>query len=170
MSFAQSSQHTFIQYAIGLTFAVLGLSIQTSHFGSSIIADALEILAWLALLSSGMLGLARWEKVPQIYQMFGVADVNDTYLSKLRFGKAQGVRDVTSVDTHETEPIDKTLQRVGEEGKKIAAMIEEANAKSSRMYNAQKGLFVSGFILLAAARSAIPVTRMLVVLMRRTPY
>ena len=64
-------QEKFEFYFLSLTFIILGLSIQTSHFGVHAISDGLELLGWISLFVSGMAGLSRMRWAPFLY---GVKD------------------------------------------------------------------------------------------------
>jgi hypothetical protein len=170
MAAAQSSQHTFIQYAIGLTFTVLGLSIQTSRFGASRTADILELVAWLALLVSGMIGLARWEQVSQMYRLFGHQDSEDDLISKLQMARAGGLAEVTTIEDNRSEALEDTLARVKRRRQGIEELITAGNRRSRRLYNAQKALFGLGFLALVFARAFGPGLRILESLLRHEPY
>ena len=52
-------QEKFEFYFLSLTFVILGLSIQTSKFGTHPISDGLELFGWISLFVSGMAGLSR---------------------------------------------------------------------------------------------------------------
>jgi hypothetical protein len=57
-------------YLLTLTFTVLALAVQTAKFSGPIVADGFELLGWLGLLSSGLLGIFRFDLVPKVYQLF----------------------------------------------------------------------------------------------------
>ena len=56
-------------YLLALAFSVLGLSIQTAQFGEYLLADVLELTGWLALFTSGVIGIMRAEWVPVAYEI-----------------------------------------------------------------------------------------------------
>jgi len=56
-------------YLLALTFSILGLSIQTAIFGKNLFADAFELLGWLSLFLSGVIGILRAEWVPVAYDI-----------------------------------------------------------------------------------------------------
>ena len=66
---AQKTQEKFEFYVISLVFTLLALSIQTSKFGSSNIADASELSGWVSLLVSGLAGLWRMQFVPIVVSL-----------------------------------------------------------------------------------------------------
>lgn len=59
----------FEYYLLALTFAILGLSIQTAQFGAYLFADVLELVGWAALFASGIIGILRGEWVPVAYEL-----------------------------------------------------------------------------------------------------
>jgi hypothetical protein len=61
---AQKQQDRFEFYLVSLVFTLLALSIQTSGFGESSVADIFELLGWVSLLTSGISGLWRMEFLP----------------------------------------------------------------------------------------------------------
>jgi len=62
-------QEKFEFYFLSLTFIILGLSIQTSKFGTHAISDGLELLGWIFLFISGMAGLSRMRWAPSLYRV-----------------------------------------------------------------------------------------------------
>lgn len=68
---ARTYQDKFDLYFLGLTFTILGLSIQTASFGKMVWSDCLELLAWLLLLLSGLAGLYKGLWKPNLYSLFG---------------------------------------------------------------------------------------------------
>ena len=57
IEYSRQLQEKFELYLLALTFTLLGLAVQTAKFGSFRMADALEILGWIALAISGLSGL-----------------------------------------------------------------------------------------------------------------
>ena|ERR1017187_3553235 len=58
-------QEKFELYLLGLIFTVLALAVQTAKFDNiNIIAAYFELVSWVALLISGLVGLWRMELIP----------------------------------------------------------------------------------------------------------
>jgi hypothetical protein len=69
LDLAVRSQERFETYLLGLTFTLLGASVQTAHFGQFFVADILEWTGWLGLLTAGLIGLWRMERRSKFYHV-----------------------------------------------------------------------------------------------------
>ncbi len=65
---AQDVHHKLEFYLVALAFTVVGFSVQTSKLSGVIVGDCAEILSWIALILSGLLGLRRLEYMPVAYR------------------------------------------------------------------------------------------------------
>jgi hypothetical protein len=97
-------QEKFELYLLALIFTILGLAIQTAKLGANRVVDVLEVLGWLSLVVSGLIGLSRLEWVP-------VAPKSGSQLQDIRNERQQradtaegGLRRVPVVD--QLEPAD----------------------------------------------------------------
>jgi hypothetical protein len=166
----QQSQQQFMQYAIALTFTVLGFSIQTSHFGHSRIADGLEILSWLLLLTSGMNGLLRWEKVPHIFQVYGHQSSSDATVAEIERARAAGKTHIKYANTGELLPVDEALGKQREFSRDLEGVGSPNIEKAGRNYKWQRWTFAAGFVALVLARAYIPVVALALSIAHRVPY
>ena len=69
---AMDIQEKFELYAISLTFTILGLSIHTAEFGNCPASDLFELLGWLLLILSGVIGLQRMAAVPALLRSYSL--------------------------------------------------------------------------------------------------
>ncbi|MCA8304172.1 hypothetical protein LGN24_22045 [Burkholderia seminalis] len=150
-------QEKFELYLLGLIFTILALAIQTAKFGNSRVPDAFEILAWISLGLSGLVGLSRLEWVP--VALLTNAKLQDVRQERDRLAGAAeaGMLRVPVVD--ETEPVDiHTLIAARDEGiGKADARLKRIERKIIIKYEIHKWSFVAGLALLMAARAYIPV-------------
>jgi hypothetical protein len=155
---AQSSQQHFHQYVIPLTFTVLALSLQTSKFGLSLPADVSELLSWISLLVSGLIGLTRWELTLHLHKMFvHQADI-DLRTEGLQRAKSISPRGQVTIAAR-----GRCLR--GKRDCKIAGV--EGQAQCTRRCETAKHLgaiqmamamFAVGIISLGASRSFLPIS------------
>ncbi|KWA08771.1 hypothetical protein [Burkholderia territorii] len=150
-------QEKFELYLLGLIFTILALAIQTAKFGNSRVPDALEILAWISLGLSGLVGLSRLEWVPVALQNGTKLDGVRQERDRLAAAAEAGVLIVPVVD--EPEPVNiHTLIAARDEGiKKAGARLKRIERKIVVKYEIHKWSFVVGLALLMAARAYIPV-------------
>ena len=81
--YARIPQEKFEYYLVALTFTLLGLSVQTVKFGSSNVADILELVGWVVLLLSGIMALLRLEMQPVVHNNYARLDSINSELSQL---------------------------------------------------------------------------------------
>lgn len=94
---ARAYQDKFEFYFLGLTFTILGLSLQTASFGECVWSDVLELLAWILLLISGMTGLFRGFWKPDLYNSY--AGRNYSYQVPSQTSRAAFEEKIKSLDS-----------------------------------------------------------------------
>jgi len=99
-------QDKFELYLVGLVFTVLGLSIQTATFGVLLVADISELLGWLLLLVSGVVGLWRMEYVPVIIKNMATRDKLNRRLDSYREARAKGYTEIYVLEHEKMMSID----------------------------------------------------------------
>jgi hypothetical protein len=153
---AQRTQEKLEFYVIALTFTVLGFSIQTAHFGRNVFADILELLSWVSLLTSGLVGLWRVEGLPRLYNLFALRIQYQTRAQGIRKVAAQGARVVTSLADGLEHPIADALHNAVSSVSKIEEGLNPWEETLGGRYRWQRRLFVVGFGTLTVARALIP--------------
>ncbi len=67
---AQKIETKFDFYILALTFTILGFSVETARLGRTVTGDLLEFMAWATLLGSGLAGLSRLSRTPQLFHFY----------------------------------------------------------------------------------------------------
>jgi len=106
---AVSTQEKFEFYVISLVFTLLALSIQTADFGASSIADSAELLGWLALFISGLVGLWRMEYIPVLRTKGAEHSEFQQELHRFLDGKDAGKTEVYALNSQSLQPIDEMI-------------------------------------------------------------
>lgn len=71
---AMNIQEKFELYLISLIFTLLALSVQTASFGKYPKADVIELLGWVLLLVSGIIGVLRLQLVPVVLRYYAAKE------------------------------------------------------------------------------------------------
>ncbi|MCX7006592.1 MAG: hypothetical protein NTY53_04975 [Kiritimatiellaeota bacterium] len=139
-------------YFLGLTFTLLGLSIQTFKPTNFLSADLVEITGWLLLLISGLVGLSRLEWIPIGLGVKAREEYLDEAHRSLKEAQSSG-EPVFDISSHQQinvfelrEVAEKSLEEVRNRDKKL-------DRKHYAKYKAQKSLFLVGLIALLLARA-----------------
>lgn len=153
-------QGKFDLYFVGLTFAVLGLAVQTAKIGTYYTADAAEILGWIALLASAFTGVRRLEWLPEHYRLQG--HQNHQEAKRFEAGEIM-LRDpgavFTVAPTGETIPVGKYVASAHDAVGQIEKRLEEIADRIVRLYKWHRYGFLVGVVLLAVSRAAPVIAR-----------
>jgi len=158
---AQKTQETFEFYLLSLVFTLLALSIQTAKFGTSAVADALELMGWVSFVVSGLAGLSRLEWIPGLRLSVGDREDAKNHLFELKEIQARGISELDVIATGTRQPIAK---RVADQQEAIAALdplIEKLERWTFTKYNLHKYGFVLGLLCVVAARAFKPLSSIL---------
>jgi hypothetical protein len=107
---AHETKEKFELYLLSLVFTLLALAIQSASFGHSLIKDALELLAWLSLLISGICGLRhlQWNPVLRVESADRQSRADE--IIKLKEMKLAGQTHLLVVSSGEQQSIDQRIQ------------------------------------------------------------
>ena len=140
---AQQAQQKFAFYWVGLTFAILGLALQTTNLQGGPVTIVTEVAARLVLLVTGVLWLVYLEGIaPQYIQFAAKAAVKATLEAMLSGYPAQP-QDIEKV-RQQLEHVDERVRTLGQ-----ISMLK---------YRFFKWTFVVGVFLLLIARSYGPMS------------
>lgn len=155
------AQEKFDFYVVALAFTVLGLAIQTAHFGGRPLSDVLELLGWSGLMTSGIGGLFRLQHQPHVYQFMGLQANQESRLAGLRKAREQGTTVIRTLDTSKTIDIETLITKDEETLNKIETKVKEIQAKAGIGYRVQSVGLIAGLLALMAARGLGPLFALL---------
>ncbi len=146
-------------YLLALTFSILGLSIQTAGFGVCLSADAFELVGWLALFVSGVIGILRAELIPVAYDIQSKITHTRRQHDEVATALQQGNQipfsfveaGIVSV-LHGTQAIAKLDNTIVT----LEAKFKATEDKIIRRYNRMKWFFMIGIGCLLVARGLPP--------------
>ena len=78
---AEDYSRKFNFYIVALAFTLMGLSVQTAKFDSGVFGLCFELLGWVSLLLSGVIGLHRLSKFTSVYTLLHRREVNNDKLT-----------------------------------------------------------------------------------------
>ena len=149
----QRLQERFEFYLVALTFTLLGLAAQTATFDELIAADLAELVAWGALLFSGLRGLARLEKMAFIYELFSRQSEQESYLTQLR-RMPSSVQEVVFLDDTLSRP--DAISRVEGNVELVKTAIVPKEDELMALARSQRRSFAWGVTMLVVARGIPP--------------
>ena len=150
-------QEKFEFYFLSLTFIILGLSIQTSNFGTHAFSDGFELLAWTSLIISGMSGLSRMRWVPSFYKVKDNILRRERYLDEAKRRKSIGNSYVIQDDKE--KPIDAFISDFAQSIKEVESQLRELEAKNDFKYRLHIHSFTLGMFFLICSRGYDPIIR-----------
>jgi len=137
-------------YLVALTFTVLGLSVQTSRFGRGTGSDAFELLGWVALLISGLIGVRRLERMPHVFRLFALRSDPLTVLDEAHIELA----------TQEGKSPEDPQSGLRELMRKLNARIDEMQKEGRTKYRNQRYFLIAGLVALMVARGLPPLVNL----------
>lgn len=163
---AQRSQEKFEFYLVGLVFTLLALSIQTAKFSHSNLSDTFEILGWLTLAVSGLIGLWRLEYIPVIRSKIAIKDEFDEKIDELRELKLKGLEELFVLETQSNQAIEDRLSEYHEGVAVLDPVIIKLEKHGHIKYQIHRYTFVVGIFLLMFARSYIPIKKIILAVLQ----
>lgn len=157
---AQKQQEKFEFYLISLVFTLLALSIQTSEFGNSNIADAFELLGWILLLASGLAGLWRMEFL-SIERVKGAQ--KEEYRDKVIEMEGliqQGTTEVHVLENNATQAVSERRDEYQSAVDALGPVIKKLERNNLWKYTVHRYAFVVGVIALVFSRAYIPASNL----------
>jgi hypothetical protein len=143
-------------YLLGLTFTLLGASIQTADLGEySTINSIIELARWFAFGLSGVTGLSKIEYLPSLITIRNEKNSNKGYMDELQRARALGKQSVRVAQTGEALEIDQVLSIVENNVVTWNNRLEQYGKWHEIKHVVQKYSFLSALFLVACSRAYI---------------
>lgn len=146
-------------YLLALTFSVLGLSIQTAIFDKNLIADAFELLGWLTLFLSGLIGILRAEWIPVAYDVQSKIHRLTRQNQEIRQDLQRGIQVEVPFLENEKETLLKGEDAVAKIASTIVMLENQHDCTNNKIisrYQKMKWTFLIGIGCLMVARGLPP--------------
>lgn len=158
-------QEKFEFYFLSLTFVILGLSIQTAEFGTYVVSDVLELLAWGCLFASGLCGLSRMRWVPSLYSVKHEIIRREQYRDEAKRRASVGQTHV--LEGEKEKPIEDFIGDVSEGVKDVQDQLSKLETKNNIKHRIHTYAFALGFLLLIGARGYAPIGNLINVILKK---
>jgi hypothetical protein len=139
-------------YTLGLTFTLLVLAVQTFKPTTSLPADIVEIIGWMALLLSGLLGMSRIEWIPIILHVKGRESFLEEAKRDLAKTKTFGTRGVDS-QTHQPSDVNEVMAVATKSLEEVKMRGGSLDRKNWFKYRWQRGAFLVGLVAILLVRA-----------------
>jgi len=152
--------HTILEkyefYFLGLTFTLLGLSIQSVNFSSySNLNTVIELLGWLFFGVSGVVGLSKIEYLPSLITIRNERDSASSQVSelqKIKTGSAIPAQ-VKVAQSGKVLEIDSVISIISGNEKVWSERLDRFGKHHEFKHQVQKYLFISGLTAVGIARA-----------------
>ncbi|MGD0280666.1 MAG: hypothetical protein ABSC11_15370 [Smithella sp.] len=157
-------QEKFEFYFLSLTFIILGLSIQTSKFGSHSIPDGFELLAWIFLFVAGMAGLSRMRWSPSLYKVKHEIIRREQYRDEAKRRELSG--ETYIIQQEKEKPIGDFIADVSQGVEEVEEQLGDLEIKNDRKYWLHIYGFTFGLLFLMVSRGYDPALRFICTLLK----
>lgn len=157
-------QEKFEFYFLSLTFIILGLSIQTSKFGSHAISDGFELLAWIFLFIAGMAGLSRMRWASSFYKVKDEIIRREQYRDEAKRRESSGETYV--IRGEKEKPIGDFIADASQSAKEVEEQLGKLEIKNDRKYWLHVYGFTFGLLFLMVSRGYGPAVRLICSLLK----
>ena len=149
-------------YFLGLTFTLLGASIQTANFSDHSSASVIaEILGWAWLGLSGLIGLSKVKHLSVVIYLRNRKSEFEEYKSTLEQGKAAGTTQAQIAQTGEVMSVDAAIQQVDGNLSRYSEHLDKAGKRHEVKGTIQNWSFVLGLLSVAIARAYDAIARII---------
>jgi len=156
LEIAISYQEKYDFYIVSLVFTVLALSVQTSHVEGNVLIKISELVAWIALLFSGISGLSMLRNARFLYKLIAMKFKYENKEDSLKELQLKGVNEIYILEDSKDHPIEEQLKFAGDSVSKIEKKLKEEQNKNNKRYRIQNIFMIIGFSFLIIARGLFP--------------
>ena len=157
-------QEKFEFYFLSLTFIILGLSIQTSKFGSYAISDIFELLAWILFFIAGIAGLSRMRWAPSLYKVKHEIIKREQYRDEAERRALMGEAYV--IQGEEKKTIGDFIADVSHGVKEVEGQLDDLEKKNDLKYWLHVYGFTFGLLFLMVSRAYGPAVSLICALLK----
>ena len=141
-------------YLLGLTFTLLGASIQTANLADRSSASVIaEILGWAGFGLSGLIGLSKLKHLSVVIYLRNRKSELEEHKGSLDQGKASGITQVRIAQTGEVMTVDAAIQQVNGNLSLHSEHLDKAGKRHEVKAIIQNWSFVLGLLSVAVARA-----------------
>ena len=158
---AQKQQEKFEFYLVSLVFTLLVLSIQTSKFGNSGVADTFELLGWVLLFVSGVSGLWRLEFLPLERVKGAQKEGYENKVIEMEGLIQNGVQELHVIEHNAPQAVADRRNEFQSAVDVLGPIISKLEKSNLRKYTVHRYSFVIGLGALVISRAYIPVSNLL---------
>ncbi len=150
---ANLNQQKFTPFFIGLTFSILALSVENPiSSGASTFSLTLELLGWIALLFSGLVGLRYFEWRQVLFANLAKWESRKNWTARIKDDQSLGHETIFIQDTKTDEPIDEVISDYEDAVSKSKAAVDGLEKSQTNYATIQRRTFYVGIISLVLAR------------------
>lgn len=157
---ARELSHKYEYYFIALVFTILAFSIQTTEMVNKFAQVWFEIISWVLLMISGLIGLSRLERIPVVYRHQGTLQEIEAKLLAIKQGVEQ---ELEVADEYGQEYSKDELIR---ERKSLEEQIFKGQIKTKKLdfetitkYRIHKWAFLAGMMSLIISRAILHLSK-----------
>ena len=157
LDIAINYQEKYDFYIVSLVFTILAFSIQTSHFEGNILIKISELVAWIALLISGIAGLSMLRDTRFLYKLIALKHKFENKENDFKELLLKGVKEIHILEDSKDHPVDEQIKLAGESVSKIENKLKVEQSKNKKRYRIQNVFMIMGFSFLIISRGIIPI-------------
>jgi hypothetical protein len=151
------TQLKFDYFLLGLTFALLGMSIQTANFSSSFIINIVELAGWCSLLLTGFLGFLQMREMTKWAGNYDNLNIINDKLQELQKERDKCGETVLDQKSNKYLILVKDISSKEEESKELSDDQNKIQKGIQKIARIKYSFFTLGVICLLFSRAYKPI-------------